>query len=368
VRRNYEQAYIYYKKYTSLNDSLFTADYADQITEWQTRYETNKKEQELQIQKAENQKKEAELKRKNIVLISFIGFIVVVLVFSVLLYKQFAAKKKANILLQEQNEEIKNQRDKIFNQNKEITDSIEYASKIQSAILPPKDIISEKLPEHFILYKPRDIVSGDFYWLYPKNNKIYLCAADCTGHGVPGAFMSMLGIALLNEIISKSEVNTADKILNFLRDYVVRSLHQTGEAGETQDGMDIAFCVIEPDKKQLQFAGAFNPLFLIRNGELYETKGDKMPIGVHLRQNEPFTNHIIPIKKNDKIYLFSDGYTDQFGGPKRKKFLMKRFRELLVEINQYSMEDQKIRIDKEFNDWKGDYEQIDDILVFGIKI
>ena len=365
---DYKNAYKYHQLYAQQNDSIFSNEYKDMITEWNARLETAEKEAALVEKENEILAQEAALKRKNLIVYAAIGGILIVLVFSSLLYKQFREKKKANILLQDQNEEIKSQRDKIFEQNKEITDSIEYASKIQTAMLPPENYISDILPDYFILYRPRDIVSGDFYWINKYNNKIFLCAADCTGHGVPGAFMSMLGIALLNEIINKRNNYTAADILNNLRTQVVNSMHQRDLENETQDGMDIAFCIIDQNDKKIQFAGAFNPLFIFRNGELIEIKGDKMPIGIHIRQDTPFTNHDFDIENGDHIYVFSDGYVDQFGGPNRKKFLVKRFKELLMTLQDKTMKEQKALLENTIDEWIGPYDQIDDILVFGAKI
>jgi serine phosphatase RsbU (regulator of sigma subunit)/Tfp pilus assembly protein PilF len=365
---DYKAAFGYFEQYAQQNDSIFSAEYKDLITEWNARLETAEKEAALIEQKNEIRAKEAQIKRKNMIMYAFVFGILIVLIFSSLLYKQYREKQKANILLQEQNDEIKHQRDKIFEQNKEITDSIEYASKIQSAILPPDEYISSILPDHFILFRPRDIVSGDFYWINKYKNKIFLCAADCTGHGVPGAFMSMLGIALLNEIINKKNEFTAAEILNNLRSQVVNSMHQRGYDGETQDGMDIAFCIIDTENKTIDFSGAFNPLFIIRDCELIEYKADKMPIGVHLKQEVPFSNHIINYQPGDQLYVFSDGYADQFGGPKRKKFLIKRFKELLIEKSGKNMADQKTALQSTIDEWMGPHDQIDDILVIGAKL
>lgn len=365
---DYKNAYTYHRLYSEQKDSIFSTDYKNMITEWNARLKNEEQARKLQEQQFENEQQQAEIKRKNIIQYFMGGGIFVVLMFSLLLYKQFMEKKRANILLRDQNEEIKLQRDKIFEQNKEITDSIEYASKIQSAMLPPDRYISSVLPDHFVLYRPRDIVSGDFYWLNQYNKKLYFCAADCTGHGVPGAFMSMLGIALLNEIINQKGDFSAAEVLNNLRSQVVKSMHQKGHEGETQDGMDIAFCVLDFESNHIQFSGAFNPLFIIRNGELLEFKGDKMPIGVHIKQDVPFTNHETDVLPGDQLYIFSDGYADQFGGPKRKKFLIKRFRELLINISAKPMSEQKNALENVIDEWMGSYDQIDDILVFGVKI
>ena len=256
----------------------------------------------------------------------------------------------------------------LVKQKKEITDSINYASLIQKAVFSPKELIDKLLKSYFILYEPKDIVSGDFYWVNKKNNKIVVIAADCTGHGVPGAFMSMLGISFLNEIINKLENPKANEILNLLRKTVKKSLRQTGKYGEARDGIDMALCIIDFENLELEFAGANNPLILIRKDELLEVKPDKMPIGIHFREKESFTNNKLEIKKDDRIYLFSDGYYDQFGGKRGRKFLKKNFKKLLKSIYKKKMEEQKIILKNSLNNWKKNYEQIDDILVFGIEI
>lgn len=364
---NYNESLAYYKKYSSLKDSVFRDDYLHEISELQTKYETEKKEKEIELQKAEIARKDLEVRRGRAIIYSItIGF-VLILVFSVLLYKQYKAKQKANILLQKQNKEIKEQRDQIYEQKQQITASIRYASRIQTAILPPYRMFYEALPEYFILFRPRDIVSGDFYWITQKGNKTVVAAADCTGHGVPGAFMSMLGIAFLNEIVGNSDHISAGEILNQLRDNVVKSLHQTGIDNDNQDGMDIALCVIDQDNQKIQFAGAFNPMYLIRDGELAVFKGDKMPISIYQNQKESFRNHEVQMQKGDTVYIFSDGYADQFGGERRKKFMVRRFQSLLVKIHHQPMGDQKKILDNTFEEWKGDHDQVDDVLVMGVR-
>lgn len=270
--------------------------------------------------------------------------------------------------IEEQHDEIKTQRDYIAEQNSRITDSIQYASRIQDAILPTQESIKKLLPEHFIFFKPRDIVSGDFYWSTYKDGKIIIVASDCTGHGVPGAFMSMLGVSFLNEIVNRNPVTTADIILNKLRDYVKTTLSQTGKERETKDGMDLSLCIIDKQKKELQFAGAYNSLLHFQEGNMLETKADKMPIGIHILEDKPFTNHTIQISKGDTFYMFSDGYQDQTGGEKRRKFMRKPFKRFLNEIHKQPMSDQKEALDKKLKVWKGSFEQIDDILVVGFRI
>jgi len=277
--------------------------------------------------------------------------------------------------IQEQKVEVEKSKDKIEKQQKHIMDSIHYASRIQEAVLPPDDYLQDILGNHFVLFKPRDIVSGDFYWATQRGNKTVIVAADSTGHGVPGAFMSMLGISFLNEIVNKEEVLQANHILNRLRENVKRSLRQTGKENEAKDGMDLALCIIDMETMQLQFAGAYNPLYILRNEEIIRVKPDRMPIGIYLREKESFTNNIVDIQKGDLLYIFSDGFVDQFGGEKDQKIRSNVFKEILVKNNKKSMEEQKEELVKyldywmSFKDKKGkQYKQVDDILVVGIEI
>lgn len=294
----------------------------------------------------------------------------------------------------EKNKIAKNQLSEMMTQNIEITESIIYARKIQKATLPPENLFESYFKEYFILFKPKQIVSGDFYWFFEKNNKIYLTAADSTGHGVPGAFMSLLGISFLNEIINKEEVIHANQVLNELRNHIVQSLRQTGKIGGSKDGMDMALCVIDKEKKQIEFSGAYNPLFLIRENEdcpqglencdfdekkvkisktdthkLIHIKPDRMPVGFDYRnEGHSFSNVIIDLKPKDTIYMFSDGYADQFGGERNKKYSSSRFKTLLLEIQESELEDQNYILDDKHEEWRGNYSQIDDILIIGFKI
>ncbi len=260
------------------------------------------------------------------------------------------------------------QRDTISKQKELILDSIRYAERIQSAILPPATLLKDHLSGHFILFKPRDIVSGDYYWTTLQHGKLYIAVADCTGHGVPGAFLSMLGISSMNEIVSRSENLSPGKILEQLRDIVTSSLHQSGTKGETQDGIEIALCVLDLQLKVLEFAGANRPLYHIRGETLQHIRPDRMPIGIYEQEPSPFTNHQISLMEGDTIYLFSDGYVDQLGGPLRKTFRAGNFRKLLLEIQELSMAEQKEVLLKKLKVWQGEIEQIDDILVMGIRI
>ena len=255
----------------------------------------------------------------------------------------------------------------IEQQNINITDSIHYASRIQSALLPPVEELNRLLPSYFILNRPKDIVSGDYYWVSTKDDKLLFALADCTGHGVPGAFMSIMGINFLNEIVNKAEVVVANEVLNELRDHLVTSLRQKGEKDETRDGMEMALCVIDFERNTLQYSGAFRPMYLIRNTELHVFKGDSMPIGIYYKEEVPFSNKEVQFKENDIIYLFSDGYVDQIGGPDRKTFRSRKFKKLLVDIHQMPMEEQKVILENEYKAWRRDHEQIDDIMVMGIR-
>lgn len=268
-----------------------------------------------------------------------------------------------------QKEEIEIQRKKLEYLYNQVTDSIKYAKRIQEAILPPDSVVKKLLPDSFILYKPKDIVSGDFYWLEKNGNKAYFAAVDCTGHGVPGAFMSIVGYNLLKHIVYKMQESEPATILDHLNAGVSETLHQGLDESSTKDGMDIALCSIDYQKNELEYAGAYNSLYLIRDNQLTEIKADKFPIGMYVGEDrKKYTNHKVKLQKGDTIYIFSDGYVDQFGGSKGKKFMAKQFRQLLLEMNSLSMEEQKKQLDNSIEDWRGNQEQVDDILVIGVQI
>ncbi|HBX52290.1 MAG: hypothetical protein A2309_11065 [Bacteroidetes bacterium RIFOXYB2_FULL_35_7] len=373
-----------------------------------------------------------QIKKQQLILYFFIVVFLLIFVMIFFIYRSYKIKKRANRELQiknseilQQKEEIESQRDNLKELNEELyqqkeeivsqrdeiekqkneteilhaelTSSIQYALRIQSAILPPAKYIQEYLPLHFILYKPRDIVSGDFYWFYKGKRKLYFVAADCTGHGVPGAIMSMMGTALLNEIANTvpGEINAAE-ILNLLRDNLIKSLHQVSSfyseaktgMTEVKDGMDITLCIIDRENRKLQFAGANNPLYIVSKDEikcsgnytkkesasvcLYDIKPDKMPVGLHVKDNSVFTNIEIDIHENASVYMLSDGYQDQFGGNKNsetgKKFKATRLKDLLMFVNEKSMEEQFSILSDEFDKWKGKLSQVDDVLVIGFKV
>jgi len=249
----------------------------------------------------------------------------------------------------------------------DLTDSIRYASKIQSAILPERNLFSKLIPESFILYLPKDVVSGDFYWINKRNNRIAVAAADCTGHGVPGAFMSIMGINFLNQITS-SCIHHSNKILNQLREFVMKALHQRGDSEDQKDGMDIACCVFDLEKRILEFSGANNPMIYFKDGIMSQAKGDRMPIGVSAVEEESFKKTLIPFEDIDILYIFSDGYADQFGGKENRKLKLKGFHQILSDIQSLPFEQHETLLANSFHSWKGELEQIDDILIIGINL
>jgi serine phosphatase RsbU (regulator of sigma subunit) len=264
--------------------------------------------------------------------------------------------------------ELKKAYDIIEEINQDITASINYASRIQRAMLPDPNEIRGLAERIFMLYIPKEIVSGDFYWFTYTKRKFIIVAGDCTGHGVPGALMSMLGISFLEEIINNRGIVESSQILNELREEVKRALHQRGVREEAKDGMDISLCVIDKARNMIQYSGAYNNLYLIRNGELIEYQADRMPIGIYDVSDTEFTSKNIPSVPGDIIYMFSDGYADQFGGPNRKKFKYLQLKELLVSIHKMPLEEQRARLEKVFLDWKGNNSQIDDVTILGYRI
>jgi len=342
---------------------------------------------------------------------AYILYLLGVISIIILLIRLYTARLKAqNIQLEKivkertaevvhQKDEIEKQKDKITHIHNEVKDSINYAERIQKAVLPSKDFIDEAFDEHFILFKPKDVVSGDYYWAFRNNNILTITVADCTGHGVPGAFMSMLGISFLNEIVSDTQVTTASQILDELRKKVIFALKQKGIDGEQKDGMDMSICVIDLKTNIVQWSGANNPLYIlsdtvinvetentsykifeddnitITDRVLYEIKSDKMPVAHYIKMDN-FANNVFKLKKGDKLYMFSDGYADQFGGPKGKKYKYKPFKRLIINSSDKTMEEQNAIFDDSIEKWKAytdsvtgrDYEQIDDICLIGIKL
>lgn len=346
---------------------------------------------EIQISKIDGQLKKigeqegkikiqlATLEKQKIILY-FVAFALILASFLVYyIYRGYKIKKEANIKLEEKNrtisaqkDEIEKQRDlaaaqrdQIAYQKKHITDSIMYAKRIQTALIPSLELFSDKL-EHFVLYKPLAIVSGDFYWVAAKDNIQIIIAADCTGHGVPGAFMSMLGVTMLNEIVNGKNIIMPDQIIENLRQGVIKSLKQVVDEDTVKDGMDIAICTIDFNQNVLWYAGANNPLYLVRGSELTHYRPDKMPVAIHYKM-QPFTLNKIDLQKGDAFYIFSDGFCDQFGGPHEKKFMSAKLKETVVELSAQPMLEQGKILDKIFEDWKGENPQIDDVTLIGVR-
>lgn len=390
---NHEEALIYADIFISTRDSLFNEEKARAIEEMDTKYETEKKQQQIELQESQILARDATIKQQKTLRNSLLGGLVAIAIIVFLISYAYVQKRRDNQRIREQNNqiseaneelkqlneeihaqkaEIEAQRDHLFTQNEAITDSINYAQRIQAAMLPPESYILELLNEVFILYKPKDIVSGDFYWFKHVNQYIIIAAADCTGHGVPGAFMSILGMSFLNEIVQRREITCANQVLGELRDQIKHSLRQHGHPDDPKDGIDMALCVIDEKTRVMQYAGANNPLYMIRenNGKpaLIEIKADRMPLGYYLGKDQPFTNHEIKLEIGDAFYLFSDGFVDQKGGRENRKFLSKNFKELLLGIYENSMYDQKEALDKKLMNWMGTNSQIDDILVVGVRV
>ncbi|MFO0321419.1 MAG: SpoIIE family protein phosphatase [Bacteroidota bacterium] len=267
-----------------------------------------------------------------------------------------------------QKEEIEHKTKELETVFKQVTDSIHYAKRIQEAILPPLNFVKKVLPNSFILYKPKDIVSGDFYWVDKKADWSYFAAVDCTGHGVPGAFMSIVGYNLLKDILNNSDARSPSEIMDLMNIGVANTLHSGSSENQTKDGMDMTLCAINYDTLELQFSAAYNPLYIIRDNELLQFKADKFPVGMFVGEKQNFTNNQIKLQKGDQLYVFSDGYADQFGGPKGKKFMAGGFRTLLSEMAKLPIDKQKVQLNQTIEKWRGNLEQVDDILVIGIKI
>jgi len=367
----HRQALEMHELYIQMRDSVLSIENKTATIHLQFKYEYEKqaaadsvvaaeadkvKNAQLAAEKAENKQHILEADQQKQQKYFLYGILALALLFGGFIFNRFRATNKQKNL-------IETQHIKLNETHREITDSINYAKRIQSAILPPIKVVKEYLKESFILYKPKDIVAGDFYWMEQKNGKVLFAAADCTGHGVPGAMVSVICNNGLNRSVREHGLTVPGEILDRTREIVVQEFKKSAE--DVKDGMDIALCSIEGMK--LQYAGAHNPLWIIRNGEVIETKANKQPIG-QFDNPKPYTTHSFDLEKGDAIYMFSDGYVDQFGGERGKKFKAKAFRELLLSIQDKTMEEQKITIDKTFETWKGDLEQIDDVCVIGVRV
>ncbi len=386
---NFKKAYEYSLLYITTNDSLFSEEKTKAIAEIQTKYETEKHQQEIENQKLiiESQKIEnSRQKTQKAYLYTVVLLLAILLIVIYFAYRQKKSSnhttKLKNILLEQANEEISAQKDEITaqrdmvlshkklleQQNDKITNSINYARVIQTAVLPSPDDTRKLLGEYFILFKPKEIVSGDFFWVSQVKNLTVFAVADCTGHGVPGAFMSMLGISFLKEIISKKGITSPSEILEKLRESIIEALQQKGSFGDQNEGINMSLCILDKTNNQLQYSGAKNPLYIVTAEKDFITmQPDKQPIAIY-RKMEPFANQQITLKHGDNIYLATDGFQDQFGGDNLKRYTGKRLKELLVEISDKPMNEQKSILEQSFELWKGTNEQIDDVTIMGVKL
>jgi serine phosphatase RsbU (regulator of sigma subunit)/Tfp pilus assembly protein PilF len=363
-----KKALVYYEEHILLRDSLINQERIKDIFKqsFQFEYEKQKAIDDAQHDKEIAIKQQEKEKQKILTTAVAVGLVLVIL-FLIFVFNRLRITKKQKFVIEEQKGVVEVAHHELEEKNQEIMDSITYAKRIQSAILPPPKVVKEYLQESFIIYKPKDIVAGDFYWMESvpinKDNIILFAAADCTGHGVPGAMVSVVCNNALNRSVREHGLTDPGKILDKTREIVIQEFEKSDE--EVKDGMDIALCSLEGNT--LKYAGANNPLWIIRNNEIIETKANKQPIG-KFDNPLPFTTHTFELLEGDAFYVFSDGYVDQFGGIKGKKFKAKSFRELLLSIQDKSMEVQKKYIDETFETWKGDLEQIDDVCVIGVRV
>ena len=384
---NHSQALEMHELYIEMRDSMLSIENKEAIIQQEFKYKYEKEQALADAKHQEQMALSAEReKRQKLIAYSAGGGLVMVLLFAFFILNRLQVTRRQKKVIEEQKQKVEQQKQvveeqkqkveqqkqvveeqkqKVEEQKKDITDSIRYAENIQKALLPAEDDLS-LLPEGFVLFQPKDIVSGDFYWMQHHKDKVYFAACDCTGHGVPGAFMSMIGSSLLDEAVVEKGITKPNEIFFEVRKGFINALKQTEESGTQKDGMDAVLCSWNKNGT-LEYSLAYNPLLIIRKGEILETKADKQPVGFHTGAQKPFTHHELKLEKGDTVYLFSDGYPDQFGGPKDKKFMMKNFKKLLLSIQDKTMNEQKSILETTMAEWKGDTEQVDDILVMGVR-
>lgn len=376
---NYKSAFEYFELYSLYKDSLYNEETKKKTIESKMNYEFEKKEA---LALAEQEKKDAivleEKEKQRVILLSTGAGLFLMVIFAGYIFHSLKTTRKQKQLIEVAHDEISVQKvvvekknEEIATKNKDLTDSIHYAQRIQQAILTSEEYLNQMFSAlHFILFKPKDIVAGDFYWAHKtENGKRIWMAADCTGHGVPGAFMSMIGNSLLNEIVLEKNIQSPEKILDNMRIGIIKAFEQgSGSREKRQDGMDAAICVWDTTSNILSFSGANNSLYVIRNGKIIELEADSQPVGFFGEFEIPFSKKEIQLIKGDTLYTFTDGYSDQFGGPNGKKFKSKAFKSLLLSIQDKSMPEQKLHLDQTIETWRGNLEQVDDICVFGVKV
>lgn len=378
--KNFEKAMYYSNCYHRMNDSLLNSDKQRSIAVLQIKHDYEKEMFADSIQRANNELKkeighQAEIQKQKT--LSYIGIIAAVFMFLLvmLLFNRYKIKQRNNELLEEKNHIIVKQKEKVELQkellqrkNNEVTDSINYANRIQKALLVSDKTFEKKVKEHFILFRPKDIVSGDFYWITEVPEGVIVVTGDCTGHGVPGAFMSILMINKLSEAVKEKKITRPDLILNHVRSEVIKALNPEDAKEVTRDGMDAIVCRFDFKNRKLEFSAANNSFCLIKNGMLMPIKADMMPVGKSDNETTPFSYNEMLLDEGDIVYTYTDGYADQFGGPNGKKFKKARLKQLLQNISTLPMNTQKTALEKELENWKGDLEQIDDICIIGIRI
>ena len=362
------KALDYFEKHTAMKDSIFNSSRDEEINNIKMQYALQKQEEDLKArQKIEDAKKahankiERESYEKwilNIVVTSII-VLALILIFSMIIYKRYRISVKQRRIIETQKQVVEEK-------NKQITDSITYAKRIQEAMLPPETEFKKLFRESFLLFLPKDIVSGDFYWITQTGNKIIYATADCTGHGVPGGFMSVLGTGILNEIVNEQGITQPADILNAMREKVIVALKQTGAEGESKDGMDMVVCCVDQTNGKLTYAASNNHFYIISKGELKRLDADKMPIGYY-DITRPFKQGEAQLSEGDLVYTFTDGFADQFGGEAGKKYKYENLQKLLLKVCRYPMHEQEKIIAQEFENWKADFEQTDDVCLIGVK-
>jgi len=366
ISGDYKTAFKDFETFIIYRDSIINDGNTKKIEQAQMNYTFDRKTDSA---KAEQEKKdilaEAEKRKQDIVTWSTTVGLLVVLVFAGFVLRSLKITRKQKQVIEIKSLETEQQKRLIEEKNKDILDSITYAKRLQEAILPPISLIKKFFPQSFILYKPKDIVAGDFYWMERSGDNILIAAADCTGHGVPGALVSVVCSDALNRTLKEFRITNCGKILDKVTELVLETFEKS--ESNVQDGMDISLCCINTKALEVQWSGANNPLWYIQNGEMHEVRADKQPIGKYINSH-PFHEHTIKLLKGDTIYLFTDGYADQFGGSKGKKFKDKQLQEVLLSNESSSMEEQKSILERKLDEWKGNLEQVDDILVIGIRL
>ncbi len=369
----HDLALKHYKIFIALRDTIFSKENTKKVirTEMNNEYEKAKLVADAEYRK-EIEKQNAvadERHRKQIIITYSVGSgLILVLILAILIFRSYRQKQKANHIITLQKREVEDQKQLIEEKHREITDSINYAERIQRSLLASKDLLDKNLKEHFVFFQPKDVVSGDFYWASKlSNNQFALITADSTGHGVPGAIMSILNIACLNETI-KEGVCLPNEILNNTRTKIIDVLKRDGSKEGGKDGMDCSLISFDTENKKIVYAAANNPVWIVRNKELIELHPDKMPVGKHDFDSKPFTLHFFDLQRGDCIYTLTDGIADQFGGPKGKKFMYKRLKELLISVAPLTMQEQKEKLADSFKSWKGNLEQVDDVCVIGVRV